>query len=220
MGASSWSDSLSIGIGYDASVIAKNSISIGNESQVSGENSMALGMDLNITDDNTIRIGNSDITSIGGQVSWTALSDGRFKNKLKEYVPGLAFINRLRPVSCNWDREALRKARGGSGNVHNEAVRETGFIAQEVESIMEELGFEFNGLHRPDSDEDQYALAYAQFVVPLTKAVQELDAKNKRLENALKNQEDRYNNLEDRLAQLEAILIPNSTKDKSQSSEK
>ena len=54
---------------------------------------------------------------------------------------------------------------------------ETGFMAQEVEQAAKELGYEFNGVDAPKNDKDFYGLRYAQFVVPLVKAVQELNEK-------------------------------------------
>jgi trimeric autotransporter adhesin len=48
---------------------------------------------------NSVRIGNSAVTSIGGQVNWSVLSDGRYKKAVNEDVKGLDFIMQLRPVS-------------------------------------------------------------------------------------------------------------------------
>ena len=53
------------------------------------------------------------------------------------------------------------------------AIRQSGFIAQEVEKAANETGYDFNGVHKPETDNDHYSLAYSQFVVPLVKAVQE-----------------------------------------------
>ncbi len=40
-----------------------------------------------------------------------------------------------------------------------------------------ELGYEFNGVDAPKNEKDYYGLRYSQFVVPLVKAVQELNEK-------------------------------------------
>jgi hypothetical protein len=50
----------------------------------------------------------------------------------------------------------------------------SGFIAQEVEEAAEASGYDFSGVCAPDHDKDLYALRYAEFVVPLVKAMQEL----------------------------------------------
>ncbi len=49
-------------------------------------------------------------------------------------------------------------------------ITHTGFIAQEVEQIMEETGYDFSGLHRPIDENDNYSVSYSQFVVPLVKS--------------------------------------------------
>ncbi len=138
-------------------------------------NSTAVGFGALLTADNQVRIGNADVTSIGGQVDWSTLSDGRYKVNVNENVPGLEFIMRLRPVTYNVDRSKLSKKyksadRGISAKV------ETGFIAQEVENAAQKSDFQFDGVNPPQNDDDYYTLSYAKIVVPLTKAVQELQS--------------------------------------------
>ncbi|MBK9336331.1 MAG: hypothetical protein IPM98_06985 [Lewinellaceae bacterium] len=59
-------------------------------------------------------------------------------------------------------------------------MRYSGFIAQEVEQAAARAGFAFSGVDKPQNDETTpYALRYAEFTVPLVKAVQELDATEK-----------------------------------------
>jgi trimeric autotransporter adhesin len=53
------------------------------------------------------------------------------------------------------------------------SIRHNGFIAQEVEKAANEVGFNFDGVHKPENDNDYYTIAYSLFVVPLVKAVQE-----------------------------------------------
>jgi trimeric autotransporter adhesin len=50
---------------------------------------------------------------------------------------------------------------------------QTGFIAQEVEVAAKSVGFDFSGVDAPKNENDFYGLRYAEFVVPLVKAVQE-----------------------------------------------
>ena len=73
-------------------------------------NITAIGYNALVTASNQVRIGNTSVTSIGGQVSWTNFSDGRYKKNVREDVPGLEFINKLRPVTYNLDVESLDKA--------------------------------------------------------------------------------------------------------------
>ena len=49
----------------------------------------------------------------------------------------------------------------------------TGFIAQEVEAAAKKVGFDFDGVSTPENETDLYGIRYAEFVVPLVKAMQE-----------------------------------------------
>jgi hypothetical protein len=144
-------------------------------------NSMALGDAVSVTASNQVRIGNAGVSSIGGQVGWTTLSDGRFKRNVREDVPGLDFIRRLRPVTYELDRAAISAFLSGSGEAADTAkgpepsTPESGFIAQEVETAVQKTGFSFSGVDVPANEQTPYGLRYGQFVVPLVKAVQEQD---------------------------------------------
>jgi trimeric autotransporter adhesin len=145
-------------------------------------NTTAVGYLAVPTASNQVRIGNTSITSIGGQVEWTAFSDGRFKRDIKEDVSGLEFIKELRPVSYTVDHARLNKflhVHDSSSN-HPEAksipARQTGFVAQEVEALLKKTGYVFYGVDAPENENDPYGIRYAEFVVPLVKAVQELSA--------------------------------------------
>jgi hypothetical protein len=54
------------------------------------------------------------------------------------------------------------------------AMVHSGFIAQEVEQACTATNYTNSIVHHPANDNDAYALAYAELVVPLVKAVQEL----------------------------------------------
>ena len=157
-------------IGYDAGPY------IGNGQTII--NSTAIGATAPITASNQVRIGNWFVTSIGGEVGWTTISDGRFKNNVKENVLGLDFILKLRPVTYQVDKDGLQQFLGVKNQKQKEGREmiisiESGFIAQEVETTVQELGFEFSGIDAPKNDKDYYGLRYGQFVVPLVKGMQE-----------------------------------------------
>ena len=59
------------------------------------------------------------------------------------------------------------------GRDAQEGIRYTGFLAQEVEEAARSVGFDFSGVDKPKNANDLYSLRYAEFVVPLVKAVQE-----------------------------------------------
>jgi hypothetical protein len=83
---------------------------------------------------------------------------------------------RLRPVTYQFD---VKRFDGLNDNVSFAsydkalAVRRTGFIAQEVEAAANASGYDFNGINKPDGEDEYYTLSYESFVVPLVKAVQE-----------------------------------------------
>jgi len=149
-------------------------------SPTSYSNSTALGAFATITASNQVRIGSSAVTSIGGQVGWTTLSDGRFKKNIKESVQGLDFILKLKPVTYNVDIDKYSEFLNIPDSLRlkdDEKIKSqiihTGFIAQEVEEAAKSVGFDFSGVDRPKNENDYYGLRYAEFTVPLVKAVQE-----------------------------------------------
>jgi hypothetical protein len=175
---------------------------VGFGAGVSGSltNATAIGSSAMATSSYQVRIGDTDVTSIGGYAAWTNFADGRAKKNVRTGVPGLAFINRLQPVTFNLDLDAIDgllnidKTKKYGRDTLNQALididkkaREakekqvqTGFIAQDVEKIAKSIGYNFSGV---DVDETGiYGLRYAEFVVPLVKAVQELSEQNDRLQ--------------------------------------
>jgi DNA-binding protein Fis len=126
--------------------------------------------------DDRVHIGDTFKNWIGGQVTWSTYSDARYKVNPAHNIPGLEFILRLKPVSYNWDIDALNRKLGITNTIRDdnhrkiEQIRMSGFLAQEVEEAARACGYDFSGI---DKTNDVYSLSYAQFVVPLVKAVQE-----------------------------------------------
>ena len=145
-------------------------------------NSIALGSNSVVTASNQVRIGNLSITSIGGAVGFTTFSDGRYKRNIQEKVKGIDFIMKLRPVTYQLEIGALNNklnpnantaAYSGNDMEENAKTIFSGFIAQEVEQAAKEAGYDFSGIDKPKNGNDLYGLRYADFVVPLVKAIQE-----------------------------------------------
>ena len=143
-GSDNTTGSNNVAIGINASVGAGNSKSI------------AIGANTSVTTSNTVRIGNTSVTSIGGQVSFNGVSDVRLKRDIHTSTRGLSFIRQLRPVDY-----VLK-----SNN-----LAQTGFIAQEVETIDPH----FEGIERPSNSQDFYRLTYTSFIPSIVKSIQELD---------------------------------------------
>ena len=170
-------------------------------------NTTALGYLAVPTASNQVRLGNTSVTSIGGQVEWTAFSDGRFKKDIREDVSGLEFIKKLKPVSYTVDKVGLNKFLHVNDSSSNQAeaksipMRQTGFIAQEVEALVKKTGYVFDGIDVPKNENDPYGIRYAAFVVPLVKAVQELSTK---LEEEQKQNKEQKSQIQLLLAQLDS----------------
>ncbi len=97
-------------------------------------------------------------------------SDGRLKTNIKNVSYGLADVMKMRPVTYNWKTDPT----------NNHMV---GFIAQEMEKIIPEA------VEAPKSENDHYGVRYEELIPVLTKAIQELEAKNTALESRLEQLE-------------------------------
>ena len=178
------------GVGYQAlnnNNSGSNNVAIGRESGPAGgygslSNTGAFGYGATTTASNTIHIGNTSITEIAGEVAFSTYADKRFKRNIQSNVAGLDFIMKLHPVTCQWDIEKLDKFIGVpeyndetmvKAREKKEAIVYTGFLAQEVEQAAREVNYNFSGVTAPANENTPYSLRYAEFVVPLVKAMQE-----------------------------------------------
>jgi hypothetical protein len=179
------------------------------------QNATALGYAAAVTTSNHIHIGNTSVTSIGGQVGWTNFSDERIKNNIKENVPGLEFINLLKPVTYNFniDKQQELMGRKDSANYNGkydiQKIQFTGFLAQDVEVAAKKINYDFSGIDKPKNDKDLYGLRYAEFVVPLVKAVQELSKLNDELKTQNDDQQKININLQQQIDELKALISGN-----------
>ncbi len=175
-----------------------------------------------------VEIGNTSVSWIGGQVTWHTFSDSRIKTDVREDVVGLEFIKRLRPVTYHLDIHEQNRLiyRNGKGKDLSkfdwptkydiENIKMTGFIAQEVEQAAKEVGYDFSGVRKGGDDLGMYSISYAQFVVPLVKAVQEqqemIDSQKEKIEKQqqeierLKQQNAELMQLKEQVEQLQRQL--------------
>src|SRR5678816_1334397 len=149
-------------------------------------NTSALGYDAGgvVNANNRIELGNTSVNVIAGQVSFSTYSDARIKDNIQADVPGLDFINRLQPVTYNINIHRENEMIGKSNTDHTwpgkydlEKVRMTGFLAQDVENAAREAHYDFSGVQKPENPNELYSLRYSDFVMPLVKSVQEVNAK-------------------------------------------
>jgi len=225
------SGSYCVGVGYQALynvTSGANNTGIGYQAMVnctSGANNTVLGSGADVgNNSNHVAIGNSSVTSTWVQVDWTIGSDARIKNNVQENVPGLAFINSLRPVTYNYDvtKEnalmGIKDTMNWPGKYDIEKMKFSGFIAQEVDAAANKIGYDFSGV---DKSGAFWGLRYSQFVVPLVKAVQEqqqiidssnhviaaLQAKVTELENQNKLQAGKINTQENNVNSLKDAQV-------------
>ena len=117
--------------------------------------------------------GNSSVSSIGGEVDWTVYSDARIKEQVEENVPGLDFINQLRPVTYHYNITTQNQLMG-----RMDAAMWTGKLTLKKWPFRlhcpgsgccgRRPGYEFSGV---DDSGRLLGLRYATFVA-LVKAVQ------------------------------------------------
>ena len=156
----------------------------------------------NSSTSNSVEIGNTSVSSIRGQVNFSIYSDERIKDNISENVPGLAFINKLRPVTYNLNihkqNEIVYKGKENQAEWDSkydiEKIRMTGFIAQEVEKAAIETNYNFSGVEKSKDETGLYSLRYSEFVVPLVKAVQEQQATIKNQQEEIREQKSQIQN--------------------------
>ena len=143
-----------------------NTISIGNSDMPNAYQNQAF-------------IGNTSTMFIGGKVNWGIVSDARIKNNIVEDVKGLDFILKLRPVTYHISNHAITSLTGNKespdfpGKYDAEKIKYSGFLAQEVEQAAKAANYDFSGYDAPKNQWSLYTIKYAEFVVPLVKAMQE-----------------------------------------------
>jgi hypothetical protein len=182
-------------------------------------NATALGANSVASASNSVVIGSSSVTSIGGYSGWTNFSDGRYKKNIQQNVPGLAFINKLNPITYSLDITGIEnklhesqkpisdKNLATAANYLNDpvvkqsveeksAVSYSGFVAQDVEKAADSVGYTFSGVDKPkDANQSFYGLRYGDFVVPLVKAVQELSKLNDSANSKIDSLQQQINEL-------------------------
>jgi len=203
----------------NSNIYGERNTIVGSQADVSTDglfNATAIGYNAVVNASYKIRLGNSAVTVIEGQVAYTFPSDGRFKTNVTETVKGLDFILKLRPVVYNFQARKMDEFISGKTSsdarfasldyAEGENIRQSGFIAQEVEKAARETGYDFNGVVIPKNEKGIYSLAYSQFVVPLVKAVQELQATIEQQNKMAEQQNRRIEMLLKEITQIKAKM--------------
>ena len=189
-------------LGYNAGNTGTNDITTGDQnvllgastaaSQAAASNQIVIGYGATGTGNNSVSLGNTSVSSIKGQVAFTTYSDKRIKKNIVDNELGLSFINKLRTVTYNLKNpadypEALLEKRfktGDESRPTDNTKTQDGLIAQEVKAVLDELGVEWSGWSKNDSDGKQ-GIQYGALTVPLIKAMQEQQAQITELQNKI-----------------------------------
>jgi hypothetical protein len=154
-------------------VDAQHQITIGYGIGSNGDNNFTFG-----------KAGNRVYNNFSSNATFTRSSDERKKQNIKDDNLGLDFINKLRTVTYQWRPSNEFPKEWEDYNEENQMDTEVvmhGLIAQEVKSALDDAGVDTFGGWTENKDGMQN-ISREMFVFPLIKAVQELSAKIKALE--------------------------------------
>jgi len=169
-----------------------NNILVGSYTDVSASgasNQIVLGFDVTCIGDNYFTFGsgtgaNRVYNQFSANASWTRSSDQRLKKEITTNTElGLNFINDLRTVSYKWKSPAeLDQSMSDYDASQTEPLYQNkmyGLIAQEVKEILDNHNItDFAGWSVTSDEQGAIqGISYEMFVMPLIKAIQELNAK-------------------------------------------
>ncbi|MEY8322197.1 phage tail protein [Lachnospiraceae bacterium 46-61] len=144
-------------------------------------NATGIGENTDVTGDNQVQIGSSGVT-VYTQTAIQTRSDYRDKLDIQNTILGLEFIKKLIPRQFRMNsREAYfeigQKRDFTATNDGSKAGKRfhQGFVAQEVKTVLDEMGIDFAGYqdHKINGGEDVLSLGYTEFIAPIVKAIQE-----------------------------------------------
>jgi hypothetical protein len=116
-----------------------------------------------------------NLTVTGDVLAFGTISDQRLKENVTDISTGLDIINNLRPVTFNWKQDIFNKNRAGT--------RDSGFIAQEVEKILEHAVSEYTEI---ETCEKYKNMRHERIIPYLVKAIQELSSTVNELRGGLR----------------------------------
>ena len=128
---------------------------------------------------NTIVLGNSAVTALKCQVQTiTALSDERDKTNIKPLTVGRSFIDKLSPVSFDWNMR-------DGGKI---GIPAFGFIAQDLQKIQQEENVTVPDLIY-DMNPNRLEAAYSALLPSMVLTIQQLSTEIKQLQEKIQQLE-------------------------------
>jgi hypothetical protein len=185
MGCLGGTTSCNVAIGACAlqSVNGNSNVAIGMKAGsgvVNASNTISAGYNSTTSDnDGHTAAGNSTFSCFRvGSSSWTNLSDRRDKSDIEELPNnlGLNFIRNLRPVKYNFDfRDKYVGQCGFEYGTKDGTLKQDfesyGFIAQEIETTINEVQTHFDALDK--NEKGDYRLEYESLISPIVKSLQQ-----------------------------------------------
>ena len=172
--------------------LAGDTVSTGSNNVIVGQNSdgvsyltkgNGLGKDLTVSGGyTTLGFGSDDIRAAHGNVTWSTVSDQRYKKDIADATAGLSFINALQPRTFKYKNlgelpETFSAYEADSTEVFKNSNTNHGFIAQEVKAAIDADSSIKDGFRLwDDRDDGSQEVAEAALIPVLTKAIQELSA--------------------------------------------
>jgi len=137
--------------------------------------------DLYPATDSSYTLGTSSLcwSNIYGDAGVTSCSDRKWKENVVASPFGLDFIKRLDVIEWNFNKD--------KGETHKRKFH--GMLAQDVLTVVEEMGFEYEDFSGVVISGDNYGLRYEQFIAPLILSVQEVDSEVVQLKKRVKELE-------------------------------
>jgi len=172
-----------VAVGYKAGCQLTNGVEntyigyLAGDTSTTGLNNSAIGHEADVSSagvDNEFTLGNGSIANLRcNDTSISSLSDLRDKKNIEDIPHGLDFINALRPVKFDWNR------RDGTAK----DLKDYGFIAQELDKVEQDFdSAEYTRLVHKDNPDKWEADPMKTYPI-LIKAIQELTARVKELED-------------------------------------
>jgi len=159
---------------------------------------IVIGYNLDGGGQNKVRLGSGSNyieNDYANNANWAHSSDERLKTNIQTDNLGLDFINELRTVTYNW-KASDKVDTSLKGYMHPDttdfdklskdtSVTMNGLVAQEVKAALDTVGADASKYAVWSTDDDGIQrISESSFIMPLIKAVQELSAKVKALEDA------------------------------------
>jgi len=184
VGKNRFSYGCSVAVGHSSYDAGLYSIALGyNSGAPGGVYTIAIGLGVCNPNSYHIQWGNAGNNSKNCiWPNWNALSDQRDKTNIQSLDSkyGIKFIKKLKPKSFNWDNREnyVRECGfefGQKDGTLTTPIENYGFIAQEIDETIKELGIKFDALG--GKEKDAFRLRYSDFIAPMIKTVQEIAAR-------------------------------------------